>query len=177
MKSFRSGSQAYKSPDSHGSWDWFPLALCFGTAISKSFSVKDRETKIHQKNCKAQNSLEKIDILQLEKFYLSCRKRASSLHKNLTAIHPDGQVYPTGLGPSSSGLKRQSYLFNCVQRFSLCVIWHLGGQSPTIPANLFLSTLAAQFDSGHRCTKCEPSIFVLSISKILVSFTKMFFIF
>lgn len=63
MKSFKSGSQAYESPDSHGSWDWFPLALCFGTAISKSFSVKDRETKKHQKNCKAQHSLAINDIL------------------------------------------------------------------------------------------------------------------
>lgn len=63
MKSFRSGSQAYKSPDSHGSWDWFPLALCFGTAISKSFSVKDRETKNHQKTAKLSIALQKNDIL------------------------------------------------------------------------------------------------------------------
>lgn len=68
MKSFRSGSQAYKSPDSHGSWDWFPLALCFGTAISKSFSVKDRETKNHQKTAKLSIALQKMTSSSLKNF-------------------------------------------------------------------------------------------------------------
>lgn len=68
MKSFRSGSQAYESPDSHGSWDWFPLALCFGTAISKSFSVKDRETKKHPKTAKLSVALQKMTSFSLKNF-------------------------------------------------------------------------------------------------------------
>jgi len=62
MRSFRSGSQGYESPDSRGSWDWSPLALCFGTAISK-LSVRKRETKkktqTHPKTANLSKALQK----------------------------------------------------------------------------------------------------------------------
>lgn len=60
MRSFRSGSQGYESPDSHSSWDCSPLALCFGTAISKSFVVQRKtQNNNNKKSCKSQQRLKR----------------------------------------------------------------------------------------------------------------------
>lgn len=147
MKSFRSGSQAYKSPDSHGSWDWFPLALCFGTAISKSFSVKDRETKNHQKTAKLSIALQKMTSSSLKKFTCPAEREHPYCTNSQLFILKDRSILQDRVHHLLSSKGSPIYL--SVYNVFLFVIWYLGGQPSTVPANCFLSTSAAQFDNGH----------------------------